>query len=229
MPLSTQPDQDKGEDKITYYYPDDFAYKVSSAPFMDAVSKLGQIHDNRLVKYNRCWDFYRGNQWPMEDPEGFDQITVNFAKKFVQKIRRFAFRNDWTATMPEDSQEEAEDWLKEVWHEQNDLHEITAKLTEYGGVFGDWYAYVQWSPEDPETGIGGKINITPIDPRFAYPEYNTLTGEIMFLILLVPFEEAKFLNDYIVREEYVHRDWKNTSRTRSQPSYSKQQLWYERY
>ena len=84
---------------ITYASPGDFESRMASTTFYSQVMDLGMTHSERLDKYNECWNYYSGRHWERTAPEGFDQVSVNYIKAFVKKLRRFTFRNDWSITV----------------------------------------------------------------------------------------------------------------------------------
>lgn len=159
-----------------------------SSTFYSYVFDLGDDAVEREDKYTNCWNFYEGKQWDQTSPEGFDQIVINYCKVFSKKMRRFAFRNDWTMDFSDEHKKLGIDkWVQDAW-KQNDLHEITNKLADFGSIFGDFYPYVNWVPK---TEIAdGYIKITPLDPRTVFPMYNGKTGEMEHCIILFPYRET---------------------------------------
>lgn len=187
-----------------------FDNTVFSSNFLSQAYGLSIDHDARISKYSECWDFYNGDHWSKSTPEGYDQVTINYSKAFVKKLRRFTFRNDWTISYSEEfwSQETA-DAVRDVW-EQNDLHDITTQLTEFAGIFGDWFLYVQGVPaveaDDEKEAEEPRIRLTVLDPRYVYPEYNTLTGELEFVYVIIPYEERVFNGNQVEVVEKVYRE-----------------------
>lgn len=189
---------------MTQTNPGNFDNVVISSSFFATAYGLGEDHSARLTKYQLCWDFYIGEHYNYKvAPEGFDQVTLNYIKTFVKKMRRFTFRNDWTFSFSdEDMNEESADYIKNVWSD-NDLHHTTNKMADFASIFGDWFAYVQWiSDWDKES----KIKLSILDPRYVFPEYNTLTGEMDFCTVVVPYEYRFFNGTNIVTEQRLHKE-----------------------
>lgn len=180
-----------------------FDNTVFSSNFLSQAYGLSLDHDERISNYSQYWDFYNGDHWDKKAPEGFDQIVINYTKAFVKKLRRFTFRNDWIISYSDEFwNEETGDAVKDVW-EYNDLHHITTQLTEFAGVFGDWFLYVQGVAEEGEDPY---IKLTVLDPRYVYPEYNSLTGELEFVYIIIPYEERFFNGREVVIENKTYRE-----------------------
>lgn len=191
---------------ITFASPGNFDNTLISSNFFTQAYGLSDDHTTRLNKYQLCWDFYMGKHWSKKAPEGFDQITINYTKAFAKKLRRFSFRNDWTIVHSEETMsEETAEYIREVW-EQNDLHDTTTKISDFGGIFGDWYVYVQWIPPEEGTKDKGYIRLSVLDPRYVFPDYNTLTGEMDFCLVLVPYEQRSYNGREIETEMRLHRE-----------------------
>ncbi len=196
---------------MTYAYPGDFEERVSGTNFYTQVLGLGDEHNNRNVRYGRCWDFYNGKQWRIEIPEGHAHLTINYIAAFVKKLRRFTYRNGWTMVFNKDQIEaELDTVMLDVW-KKNNLHEITNEAGEYAGIFGDFYINVQWI-EGTDTEEG-RIKITALDPRYVFPEYNMLTGEMDFCVVLIPFKEKVFTSDGVKSTPKIHREIHYKDRT----------------
>lgn len=193
---------------MTYAYPGEFDRTISSASFFGAVAGLGLDHSSRLTNYNLYYDYYTGSQWDVAIPEGFEQVTVNYIESFVSKIKRFTFRNGWTMTFPTELQEMGvADWLTKCW-KYNGKDELTRILTEYAGIFGDWFLYVQWLPNP--TGLDKykyrNVRLTALDPRYVYPEYNELTNEIEFCTILIPYTKKTLVDGSIRYKSALHKE-----------------------
>lgn len=189
---------------ITFASPGDFEGRMASTSFYSQVMDLGATHSERLTKYSECWNFYRGAQWDKAAPEGFDQVSVNYVKAFVRKLRRFAYRNDWSITIDKADDTNIDEYLRSVWHPYR--QEITNEIAENAGIFGDWYVYVQYIPPTEE-GKKGKIKLNSIDPRYVFPEYNSYTGEMDLCYLLVPYEKRKLeTNGLVTGRVQIHRE-----------------------
>jgi hypothetical protein len=198
--------------KITYALPGNFDYQIFSSTFFAQVYNFGPDHTSRVAKYQNCWDFYDGKHWSFKAPEGYDQVTINYAKAFVKKLRRFAFRNGWTMTFTEEQRNDKIDkWVNNVW-KMNDSTDISNKIAEFGAIFGDWYVYVQWLPEeDAEDEDGDKstpenLKLSVIDPRYVFPQYNAKTGEMELCVIVVPYQEYKLKNNEFELTNMLYRE-----------------------
>lgn len=190
---------------MTYSYPGEFENTTGATNFYTQVLGLGMEHHERSVKYSSCWDFYTGKQWQKIAPEGHSQITINYVAAFAKKLRRFTYRNDWTMVFTEEQEKEGLDAaLLDVWSVKNNLHELTSTAADFAGIFGDFYFLVQWIPAT-ETSEG-YIKLSTIDPRYVFPEYNELTGEMEFCVVLIPFIEKKFTSKGIESKPRIHRE-----------------------
>lgn len=197
--------------KITYALPGNFDYQVFSSTFFAQVYNFGPDHTSRVAKYQNCWDFYDGKHWSFAAPEGYDQVTINYTKAFVKKLRRFAFRNGWTMTFPEELRNDGVDvWVNNVW-KMNDATDISNKIAEFGAIFGDWYVYVQWLPTDTDDDEEEETNpenlkLSVIDPRYVFPQYNGKTGEMEFCVIVVPYQEYKLKGNEFELTNKLYRE-----------------------
>jgi hypothetical protein len=196
----------KGVIKITYAMPGNFDSQVFASTFFANAYNFGPEHTHRLAKYQNCWDFYDGKHWSMATPEGYKQVTVNYTKVFVKKLRRFAFRNGWTMDFsPEQEADKIDKWVNDVW-DANDRFDLTSKIVEFGSIFGDWYIYPQWLPDvemDSKLPKSSQVKLTVLDPRYVFPQYNNKTGEMEFCVILIPYENIELQPDG--NFEYVAR------------------------
>lgn len=194
---------------MTVTTPGNFDSQTYTGTLFAQVYNFGPDHTQRVTRYSNCWDFYNGKHWSVNTPEGFDQVTVNYCKKFVQKLRRFAFRNDWNLVFTKEQREDGiEQWVTDVW-KNNDLHDITTRLAEFGGIFGDWFLYPSWTPkEEVKEGetLASQVKLSIIDPRYAFPQYNNKTGDIDFMVILVPYEKYEFINGNFEASNRVYRE-----------------------
>src|SRR5674476_400879 len=181
---------------------------MASTSFYSQVMDLGTTHSVRLDKYNVCWNFYSGQQWARgsysnSSPEGFDQVSINYIKAFVKKLRRFTYRNDWSITVDELAKDNIDKYLQDTWRPYR--QPITNETAENAGIFGDWYVYVQYIP--PTDTKKGYTKLTSLDPRYVFPEYNTYTGEMDLCYLLIPYEKRTLQsNGTVTGRVYIHRE-----------------------
>jgi hypothetical protein len=193
---------------MTYAYAGDFETTVSASSFYGAVANLGADHSTRLSDYNLYYDYYTGTQWDNAIPEGFEQITVNYVESFVSKIKRFTFRNGWNMSFPEEMKTAGvADWLTNCW-KYNKKDKLTRILTEYAGIFGDWYVYAQWIPGPNGLGKNSfkNLRLTTVDPRYVYPEYNEITGEMEFCTIIVPYTKKQLINGSMRYSYMLHKE-----------------------
>jgi len=184
---------------------------VYSSTFFAQVFNFGPDHSERVTKYQNCWDFYDGTHWTQKAPEGFDQVTINYSKAFVKKLRRFAFRSAWTMTFSEEQITEGVDkWVNDVW-KANSIKRVTNDVADFGGIFGDWFIYPQWLPsndddEEEPTGKPSDVKLVALDPRYVFPQYNSKTGEIEFCIILIPYQDFTLINNQFELENRIYRE-----------------------
>lgn len=192
---------------MTYSLPGNFESQVYASTFFAQVYNFGPDHSERVTKYQNCWDFYAGKHWTQTSPEGFDQVTINYCKVFVKKMRRFAFRNAWNMVFTEEQKSNGIDaWVNSVW-KANNLKTITNNVANFGGIFGDWFIYPQWLPsEEEEVTKPSDVKLVALDPRYVFPQYNTKTGEMEFCILLIPYQEFKLINNQYELENRIYRE-----------------------
>jgi hypothetical protein len=196
--------------KITYTVPGNFDNQVYSSTFFAQVADFGVEHERRASKYQNCWDFYDGKHWAQKAPEGYDQVTINYAKTFVKKLRRFAFRNGWSMVFtPEQINDGIDTWVKDVW-KFNDLKSITNDVADFGGIFGDWFIYPQWLPDENDdtkkSTNPADVKLVALDPRYVFPQYNSKTGEMEFCILLIPYTDFKLVGNQYEIEQRIYRE-----------------------
>lgn len=194
---------------MTYTFTGSFDNTVSATSFYGAVGNLGMEHSTRLANYSLYYDFYTGEHWSKNVPEGFEQVTVNYVESFINKIKRFTFRNGWNMAFPEEMKAAGVDeWLTKCWM-YNKKDKITRNLTEYAGIFGDWYLYVQWLPS--ASGLGEKnayknVRLTTLDPRYVFPEYNEITGEMEFCTVIIPYTRKQLINGEVRYASMLHKE-----------------------
>jgi len=196
--------------KITYALPGNFDSQVYSSTFFAQVFNFGPDHSERVTKYQNCWDFYDGKHWTQTSPEGFDQVTINYCKTFVKKLRRFAFRNSWSMVFtPEQIEDGIDTWVKDVW-KNNNLKGITNTVADFGGIFGDWFIYPQWLPsadDDIEKPTNpADVKLVALDPRYVFPQYNSKTGDMEFCIVLIPYQDFKLVGNQFELENRIYRE-----------------------
>jgi hypothetical protein len=193
---------------MTYSLPGNFESQLYSSTFFAQVFNFGPDHSKRVTKYQNCWDFYDGKHWTQTSPEGFDQVTINYCKVFVKKMRRFSFRNAWTMVFSEEQVADGIDtWTSNVW-KANDLKTITNNVANFGGIFGDWFIYPQWLPSEDAERVTkpSDVKLVALDPRYVFPQYNAKTGEMEFCILLIPYQEFKLVNNQFELENRIYRE-----------------------
>ena len=190
---------------MTYASPGDFESRMASTTFYSQVMDLGMTHSARLDKYNECWNFYSGRHWERSAPEGFDQMSVNYIKAFVKKLRRFTFRNGWNVTVDDAEETDIDEYLQNTWKMYKQI--VTNEAAENAGIFGDWYCYVKYVPPEDDPKKKGYIKLSSIDPRYVFPEYNSYTGEMELCYLLIPYEYRTLeSNGMVVGKTYLHRE-----------------------
>ena len=174
--------------------PGNFDSQVFTSTFFANAYNFGPDHTQRLAKYQNCWDFYDGKHWSITAPGGFKQHTINYTKAFVKKFRRFAFRNGWTMNFSSEQENDDIDiWVDEVW-KANHKFALTNKIVEFGAIFGDWYIYPQWLPNEEmnkDLPKSSQVKLTVLDPRYVFPQYNNKTGEMDFCVVLIPYENVE--------------------------------------
>lgn len=192
---------------MTYTTPGNFDSQIFNSTFFAQAYNFGPDHTSRAAKYQNCWDFYDGRHWSQKAPEGFDQVTVNYAKAFVRKLRRFAFRNGWTMVFSEEQKADGIDkWVVDVW-KHNDIVDITNKIGDFGGIFGDWYLYTQWLPvEGSKLPKSHQLKLSVLDPRYVYPQYNAKSGEMEYCVIIIPYEKATLKGNTMELESRLHRE-----------------------
>jgi len=197
---------------LTFAYPGDFERTAYSSSFYAQIMNFGTEFTTRAAKYQNCWDFYKGEHWSQQSPEGFDQITVNYCKAFVTKLRRFAFRSPWTTAFTEEQKADGIDtWVNSVW-EENNVKLITNTVADFGGIFGDWYIYPQWLPSTDEDILEEReanpfdLKIVALDPRFVFPQYNAKTGEMEVCIIMIPYQDFTLVGNSIEVEDKIYKE-----------------------
>lgn len=195
----------EGGDNLTFALAGNFDNVTYSTTFFSQVYNFGPDHTDRVNKYQECWDFYDGTHWTQKSPEGYDQVTINYCKSFVKKLRRFAFRNGWNMSFSEDQKKDGIDvWADTVW-KSNNKKKLTNTVADFGGIFGDWFIYVQWIPSE-ESIKASDVKLVALDPRYVYPQYNAKTGEMEFCILLIPYQEFTLVGNQMELENRYYRE-----------------------
>jgi hypothetical protein len=192
---------------MTYSLPGSYDSKVFASTFFAQAANFGPDYTARMAKYQNCWDFYDGRHWKIIVPEGHDQITINYAKAFVKKMRRFAFRNGWTMAFSEEQRNDGLDaWVVDTWN-SNDKINLTNQIGEHGGIFGDFYLYVQWIPDETlDESIPQYPKLSILDPRYVFPQYNDRTGEMEFCVIIVPYQEFNLKGNTFELTDRIHRE-----------------------
>ena len=196
---------------MTFSYPGNFEGKTFSSTFFAQIFNFGPDHSERATKYQNCWDFYSGKHWTQKSPEGFDQVTINYCKVFVKKMRRFSFRNSWNISYSEAQKADGIDiWTNNVWR-ANSIKKITNAVADFGGIFGDWFIYSQWLPSqegDEKSNVGepADVKLVALDPRYVFPQYNSKTGEMEFCIILIPYQDFTLVGNQFQLENRIYRE-----------------------
>lgn len=158
----------------------------------------------RLKRINRAWNFYEGFHWEEIGETDSPQVTVNYCKRFIDKLVAFEFGKGFVIKMKpkvEGSSQEDDPltFLNSVW-DYNKKFEKCFELGQSKAVTGDGYVGVFFEPkmidgkqnpnfEDPFNEFDkGRFKIIVNPSSICYPQYKENDKEtlesftIMYLI-----------------------------------------------
>lgn len=134
----------------------------SSVPFQRTVDpaqlgmylNLDQAEGLRMSRYAEAWRFYHGNHWTFTREDGEPLVTLNYYRKFIDKLAEFLVGKGFVITVPEVLEDTAKPYLEEVW-EYNDQRQLLWDIAVTGGVTGDPFVLI--TDEEP-SAMQRKVN-----------------------------------------------------------------------
>lgn len=129
---------------------------------------LSDIDKKRLKRISRAWNFYEGYHWEEFGDTDSPQVTVNYCKRYVDKLVSFEFGKGFIIKMlPAIEKIEGENspltFLNNVW-DYNKKFEKAFELGQSKSVTGDGWIQVYFEPKYED----GKLNSAFDDPFNEY-------------------------------------------------------------
>lgn len=93
----------------------------------------------RYNKYSKLWDIYFGNQWdyPPEDDQA--QVTINYARRFIDTLNHCLFLKGFTFCYYEEESNDLNKILWKIFDVWNDRHLLGLLIGQTGMVTGDCF------------------------------------------------------------------------------------------
>lgn len=210
----------------------DFSKKgFSSINFL--LSKLSfELSDedkNRLKRIERAWDFYEGYHWQEITDVNQPQVTINYCKRFVNKLVSFEFGKGFVIKMLPQIEDISDGnnpllFLEEVWK----LNKKAEKLLELGqskAVTGDGWLQAYFEPkyidgklnpdfDDPfDEYEKGKLRIIVVPSTICFPEYDDYDKDKLVKLTIMFLRKktrenffGKLKSDYILYRQIWTKD-----------------------
>lgn len=115
---------------------------------------LEQAELLRIQRYSESWRFYFGKHWSFTREDGEPLVTLNYYRKFLDKLSEFMVGKGFVITTHEALEETAKAYVDEVW-KYNGREELAWDIATTGGVTGDVFCLI--TDEEP-TPIQQRIN-----------------------------------------------------------------------
>lgn len=155
------------------------SFGADAGDVFSLIANLKTEHHDRLKWYREAWRFYRAQHW--EWTRGDDQpfVTLNYARKFVDKHVHALVGKGWEIQIPDDpitpeSEREqrkfVKDYLDEVWR-RNNKGVTSIEAAQMGSVTGDVFIRVSRATDHPEHPGEAYPRIDVIPSRFVFPEF----------------------------------------------------------
>jgi len=140
-------------------------------------SQLEIQHAVRLTRYQRNWNFYKGNQWDYARGEDDPFVTINYLKKIVQRHISFFLGKGFKVVVPDlpdtpedesTAREFVRSMLEETWR-RNRIGRFCLEAGQIGGITGDVFCFVSWEANDPIEDPYARVDVLP--SQFVFPTY----------------------------------------------------------
>lgn len=138
-----------------------------------------------LEKRKELWNMYEGYHWENIPTNDKPQITLNYVRRFADKLNYFLFGNGFTISVPSEVENLTLPFLNNVWDaEYNNREKIALMLGQMGGVSGDAYIMPVFEvpgefPDPYEQYPDGRIRIMVLPSHICFPKYNDLDRSVM--------------------------------------------------
>ena len=142
--------------------------------------EMSESDRQRILRYATFWQFYLGRHWAFKREEGEPQMTMNYARAFLNKGINFLFGKGFEIDY-EDSTCETYlgELLDEVW-DYNNKKQWAFETTQMGSVSGDIFIKVAWEEPNPYNGLKrGRIRPVILDSSHCFPIYHPHNREQM--------------------------------------------------
>lgn len=138
-----------------------------------------------LEKRKELWNMYEGYHWEGIPTNDKPQITLNYVRRFADKLNYFLFGNGFTISVPGEVENLTLPFLNSVWDaEYNNRQKLALLLGQMGGVSGDAYLMPVFEkpgdfPDPFEQYPEGRIRILVLPSHICFPKYNDLDRSVM--------------------------------------------------
>lgn len=139
---------------------------------------LDQAEQLRIRRYDEAWRFYYGKHWSFAREDGEPLVTVNYYRKFLDKIAEFLVGKGQVITVPEVLAGVSKTFLDQVWKE-NEQRRLLWDMAIMGGVSGDVFALLTYEePTEVQRGVNpfarGKIRVNLLGSEQVFPTWDPL-------------------------------------------------------
>ena len=144
---------------------------------------LEQAELLRVQRYNEGWRFYYGKHWSFTREDGEPLVTLNYYRKFIDKLAEFLVGKGFVITTHEALEETTKPYLDEVW-KYNDREALAWSIAVMGGVTGDCFLMVtDEEPTEMQKRIHpfseGRTRINLLGSEQVYPTWDPLNIDVL--------------------------------------------------
>lgn len=138
-----------------------------------------------LEKRKELWNMYEGYHWEGIPTNDKPQITLNYVRRFADKLNYFLFGNGFTISVPSEVENLTLPFLNNVWDaEYNNRQKIALMLGQIGGVSGDAYVLPTYEspgdfPDPFQQYPEGRIRVMALPSHIVFPKYNDIDRSVM--------------------------------------------------
>jgi hypothetical protein len=153
------------------------AYGSPDSKVFELVTSTEVEHSERLTRYRKFMNFYRGKHWDHTRDINEPFVTVNYCRRFVDAQVNFLMKGGFTCTIPDDPAtptKEDDDrefvrlMLEKTW-EYNRKELIGFEMAQMGSITGDVFVRVSWSEDDPIEPAHARIDVLP--SQYVFPVF----------------------------------------------------------
>lgn len=171
---------------------------------------LEQAELLRIQRYNEHWRFYFGRHWLFKREDGEPLVTMNYFRKFIDKIVYFLVGKGFSITTPEALEEITKPFLDEVWG-YNSRERFAFEGVTMGSVTGDMFAMITYEDPSPmqrrlNPFSQGRIRINLLGSEQVYPTWDPLNQDTLIAVRIETIYYAERGTRQLDREDRVNHE-----------------------